>query len=147
MNAFLNPRNSASLANVIAVTAYSISLFQVNEQPKNTNEIFIPQTSFSLAEPIDVQINQLGNNIITMYQVIDVISDDKVPGLASIFIYINENLLAKMTPPSTNTITTLLKDNTTKKHIRYTIQIKPKHVISKSDAQMNITTIKQTKCK
>ena len=37
MNAFLNPRNGASLTNIIGVTAHSISLFQENEQPKNTN--------------------------------------------------------------------------------------------------------------
>ena len=34
MNAFLNPRNGASLTNTIDVTAHSISLFQENEQIK-----------------------------------------------------------------------------------------------------------------
>ena len=52
MNAFLNPRNGASLTNIIDVTAHSTSLFQENEQPKDINEIFIPQTSISIAEPI-----------------------------------------------------------------------------------------------
>ena len=35
MNAFLNPRKGASLANIIDVTAHSISLFQANAQPKD----------------------------------------------------------------------------------------------------------------
>ena len=75
MTAFLNPRNGASLTNIIDVTAHSISLFQENEQPKKTNELFIPQTSISIAEPIDVQIDGLGNNIIQVYQFITIISD------------------------------------------------------------------------
>ena len=45
MSAFLNPRNGASLTNIIDVPAHSISLFQENEQPKNTTEKLIPQTS------------------------------------------------------------------------------------------------------
>ena len=53
MNAFLNPRNGASLTSVIDVTAHNI--FPKNEQPKHTTEISIPQTSISIAEPIDVQ--------------------------------------------------------------------------------------------
>ena len=55
MNAFLNPRNGASLTNVIDVTAHSISLFQENEQPKNITEIFIPQTSTSIAGPHNIK--------------------------------------------------------------------------------------------
>ena len=35
MNAFLNPRNGASLTNIIDVTAHSVSLFQENEQLNN----------------------------------------------------------------------------------------------------------------
>ena len=77
MNAFLNPRNGASLINIIGVTAHSLSTFQEYEQPNNIYEIFIPQTSVSIAEPIDVQINELGNNIITMYQLIGIIRDEK----------------------------------------------------------------------
>ena len=72
MNAFLNPRNGASLTNIIDVTAHSISLFQENEQPKNINGIFIPKTDTSIAEPIDVQIDELGNNTIQMYQLIGI---------------------------------------------------------------------------
>ena len=58
MNAFLNTRNGASLTNIIDVTAHSISLFQEHEQPRNINEMFIPQTSISIAESIDVQIDE-----------------------------------------------------------------------------------------
>ena len=35
MNALLNPRNGASLTNIIDVTAHSVSLFQENEQLNN----------------------------------------------------------------------------------------------------------------
>ena len=45
------------------------------------------QADISIAEPIDVQIDELGGNIIQMYQVIGVISDKKVPGLESILNY------------------------------------------------------------
>ena len=44
MNALLNPRNGASLTNIIDVTAHSISLYQENETPKNISEIFIRKT-------------------------------------------------------------------------------------------------------
>ena len=53
MNA-LDPRNGTSLTNIIDVTAHSISLFQgENEPPKDINDIFIPQTNISIAEPIE----------------------------------------------------------------------------------------------
>ena len=66
MNAFLNPRNGASLTNIIDATAHSISLFQENEQPKNINGMVIPKTGISIAEPIEVQIDELGHNTIKM---------------------------------------------------------------------------------
>ena len=58
-----------------------------------------PQTCISIAEPIDVQIDELGNNIIQMYQLIGIINDEKVHGLERILKYMNENSLAKMTQP------------------------------------------------
>ena len=76
MNAFLNPRNGTSLTNIIDVTAHSISLFQGNEQPKNTNDMFIHKTDISIAEPIEVQINELGNNTIQMHQFISLMNDE-----------------------------------------------------------------------
>ena len=62
-----------------------------------------------MAEPIHVQIDALGNNIIQMYQIIGIINDEQVPGFESILNYMSESLLAKMNQPSTNTIFTLLK--------------------------------------
>ena len=54
-----------------------ISYFQENEQPKNINGIFIPKADINIAEPIDVQIDQLGNNMTQMCQPIGIISDGK----------------------------------------------------------------------
>ena len=71
MNAFLNLHNNGpSLTGIIDVTAHSISLFQENEPPKNIIDIFIPKSDISVAEPYDVQIDELSNNVITMYQFI-----------------------------------------------------------------------------
>ena len=108
MNAFSNSRNVTSLTNIVDVTAHSISLFQENKQPKTINILCIPQTSISISEPIDVQIDELGNSIRTMYQFIGIVTDEQVPGLESILNYMNENLSAKMNQPPTNTIITLL---------------------------------------
>ena len=77
MNALLNPRNGTSLTNIIDVTAHSISLFQENEQPKNINDMFIPKTDISIAEPIEVQIDELVNNATQMYQLIDILVMNK----------------------------------------------------------------------
>ena len=99
MDAFLNPRNGASLTKIIDVTAHIISLFQESKQPKNIYEIIIPQTSISIAEPIDVQIDELGNDIIQVYQLIGTINGGKVPRLESKLNYMNETFLAKMTQP------------------------------------------------
>ena len=71
MNAFLNHHNNGpSLTGIIDVTAHSIRLFQENEPPKNINDISIPKSDISVAEPYDVQVAETGNNIITMYQFI-----------------------------------------------------------------------------
>ena len=69
-----------------------ISLFQEDELPKNTNDIFIPNSDISIAEPHDVQIDESGNNVITMYQFIGYINDTKVGGLESLLKYTNENI-------------------------------------------------------
>ena len=98
MNAFLNPRSGSTLTNMIDVTAHSISLFEEYEQPKNITEMFIPQTSISIAEPIDVKIDELGKNIIQMYQSIGITNDEKVPGLESISNYMNDNFFRKDDP-------------------------------------------------
>ena len=43
MDAFLNPRNGPSLTNIVDATAYSISLFQVNEQLKSMSALYFKQ--------------------------------------------------------------------------------------------------------
>ena len=95
MIAFLNPMNETNLTFIVDVTAHSISLFEENEQPKHIHEIIIPQTSISISEPIDVQTDELGNNMITVYQVIGAINDEEVPGLASILNNMNDNFFSK----------------------------------------------------
>ena len=96
MDAILNPRNGASITNTIGVTASGIHPFQENEQPNDFNDIFVPQTSFSIAEPIEFQMGELGYNIAEMYHLTGIIRGEKVLGFESIFNYANENLLAKM---------------------------------------------------
>ena len=98
MNSFLNPHNGTSLTGVIDVTAHSISLFQENEEPKDIKNIFIPKSDISIAEPYDVQIDELGNNVITMYQFLGDINDTKVAGLESLLNYVHENFFSKDQP-------------------------------------------------
>ena len=81
MNSFLNKNNGTSLTGIIDVVAHSISLFVENEEPQNITDIFIPRADISVAEPYDVIIDELGNNVITMYQFIGDINDEKVGGL------------------------------------------------------------------
>ena len=101
MNAFLNPRNGTILTNIVDVTVYSISLFQENEQLKTINDMFIPKTDTSIAEPIEVQIDELGNNTVQMYQLISIINDEKVGGLESLLNHMNENWFSKDDPAIT----------------------------------------------
>ena len=102
MNSFLNPHNNGpSLTGVIDVTAHSISLFQENEPPKNIIDIFIPKSDISIAVPDDVIIDELSNNVITMYQLIGDINDTKVAGLESLLHYMSENFFTK-DDPATN---------------------------------------------
>ena len=99
MNAFLNPHNGTSLTGVIDLAAHSISLFTLNneqkEEPTDITDIFIPTSTISIAEPYDVQIDELGDNIIQLYQLTGIIDDTKVAGLGSLLNYINENYLVK----------------------------------------------------
>ena len=89
MSAFLNPRNGTSLT-IVDDTAHSISLFQENEQPKNINDMFTPKTDISIAGPIEVQIDKLGNNTTQMYQLIGIIHDEKVGGLEPLLNHVYE---------------------------------------------------------
>ena len=98
MNSFLTPHNGPSLTGVIDVAAHSISLFQENAPPKNIEDIFIPQGDISIALPYDVVIDELGKNVITMYQFIGDINDTEVGGLESLLNYMNENFFTKNDP-------------------------------------------------
>ena len=100
MNSFLNPHNGTSLTGVIDVTAHSVSLYaeDVNEEPINIKSIFIPKTDISISEPVEVQLDELGENVITMYQFIGEINDTKVGGLESLLNYMNENFFSKDEP-------------------------------------------------
>ena len=90
--------------------------------------MFIPKTDINTAEPIDVKIDELDNNIIQIYQLIGIINDEQVLGLASILNHTNEHFLAKMNQPPTNTIITILKNNNEEAHNIYNID-ETKHVI------------------
>ena len=77
MNSFLNPHNKTNLTGIVDITAHSISLYDqsVFSKPENIKGIFIPKNDISVAEPIDVQIDELGDNIITMYQFVGPINE------------------------------------------------------------------------
>ena len=46
--------------------------------------MFVHKTDISIAEPIEVQIDELSNNTIQMYQFLCTITDEKVGGLESL---------------------------------------------------------------
>ena len=77
MNSFLALHNGPSLTGVIDVTAHTISLFQENEPPKNIEDIFTPKSDISIALPYDVIVDELGNNVITMYQCLGILMTQK----------------------------------------------------------------------
>ena len=94
---YLN-NNGPSLTGVIDVTAHSISLFQENAPPKNIEDIFIPKSDLSIALPYGVIIDELGNNVLSMYQFIGDINGTKVGGLESLLNYLNGNCFTKDDP-------------------------------------------------
>ena len=98
MHSFLNTHNGPSLTGITDVTAHSVSLFQKDEPPKNINDLFIPNSDISIAEPYDATIDELGNNVITMYQFIGNINDTKVGGLESLLNNMKENSFSKDEP-------------------------------------------------
>ena len=129
MKAFLNPHsNGPSLTGITDVTAHRISLFQENEPPKNINDIFMPKSDISVAEPYGVQVAELVDNSITMYQFIRDINDTKVGGLESlsiyIYIYIYENFFSKDDPAINGHRYHLIKNNTMKRYMIFTMSVK-----------------------
>ena len=117
MNSFLNPHNNGpSLTGVIDVTAHSISLFQENDTPKDIIDIFIPKKDISKALLYDVQVDALGNNVITMYQLIG----DIIGGLESLLNYMAENFFTKGDPAINGHHYHIIKNNTMKMYIIFT---------------------------
>ena len=51
---------------------------------------FLHKSDISVAGPIEVQIDELGDNIIIMYQFIGETNDTKIGGLESLLNYMNE---------------------------------------------------------
>ena len=134
MNAFLNPNdNGPSSTCVIDVAAHSMSLFQENEPPKNIIGISIPKSDARVAEPYDVQIDELGNNVTTMYQFIGDNNDTKVGGLESLLSYMNENFFSKDDPAINEHHYRIAKNNTMKRYIIFTMSIKSKTPNTKSN--------------
>ena len=76
------------------ITAHSIRLFQ-EEKLTNIFELLINQNNISIAELVETQIDELGNNVITMYQFVGDINDKQVSGLEPILNYVNGNLYTK----------------------------------------------------
>ena len=86
----------------------------------NIEGIFIPQSNISIALPYDVVIDELGNNVITMYQFIGDINDTKVGGLELLLNYMNENFFTKDDPAINEHHYHITKNNLTKKRITFT---------------------------
>ena len=80
------------------MSRHIISLFQENTPPKNIEYIFIPKSDISIALPYDVIIDKLGNDVISMYQFIGDINDEKAGGLESLLNYMIENFFTKDDP-------------------------------------------------
>ena len=82
--------------------------------------MFKPKSDTSIAEPIDVQIDELGNNTIHMYQLIGNINYEKVGGLEPLLNCMNENFFSKDDPAINEHQRHLTKTNTMKKQITFT---------------------------
>ena len=74
----------------------------------------------SIALPYDVIIDELGNNVIFMYQFIGDINDEKVGGLESLLNYMNENFFTKYDPAINEYHYHITKNNITKKQLTFT---------------------------
>ena len=120
--------NRPSLTGITDVTAHSMSLFQENEPPQNIKDTFIPKRDISVAEPYDFQIDETGNHIITMYKFIGEISDTKVGGLEPLLNYMDEDFFSKDGPAINEHHYHILKNNTTKRYMTFTMSIKAKHL-------------------
>ena len=142
MNSFLNPHNGTSLTGVIDITAHSMSIFQENESPQNIKDTFLNKNTISIAEPYDVQIDENGDNFITMYQFIGHINDTTVAGLESLLNYMNENFFSKDEPAvNEHQYHVTIKQYTEETHNIYNIDKSNLITLSITAIQMNIITI------
>ena len=112
--------------------------------------MFMPKNDISIAEPVEVQIDEVGNNTIQMYQFIGTMNDEQVGGLEPILNYMNDNFFSKDDPAiNEHHCNTTKKQYYEETHNIYNIYIytyiKPKHIIFKLKyIHMNIITIKHT---
>ena len=60
---------------------------------KPVNDMFKPKTDIGITEPIEVQIDELGNDTTQMCQLISTIKDEKVGGLEPLLNHMNENFV------------------------------------------------------
>ena len=61
--------------------------------------MLIPKTDISIAEPVEVQMGELGNGNFQMYQLIGIINDEKVCGLEPLLNYEWKSFSVKTTQP------------------------------------------------
>ena len=101
------------------------------------NNNFILKSDISVAEPYDIQIDEAGNNITTMYQSIGETSDTKVGGFERLLNYMNENFFSKDDPAINEHHYHIVKNTTVKKHMIFTISIKNKTFNSKNNRFLN----------
>ena len=48
-----------------------------------------------MAKPVEIQIDELGNNVTAIYEFVGDMDDNKAPGLERIFNYISDNFFAR----------------------------------------------------
>ena len=73
-------------------------MFQRDGTVKHILDILFPYGYIAIAELVDVQINEICNNVIQLYQFVGEINDKRIPGLESILNCINESCLNKADP-------------------------------------------------
>ena len=78
--------------------------------------------------PYDVQVDELSNNYITMYQLIGEINDTKVGGLESLLNYKTENFFTKDDPATNEHHYHITKNNTIKIYMILTTSIKNQNI-------------------
>ena len=105
--------------------------------------MFIHKTDIRIAEPIEAQIDELGNTTIQMYQLIGTINDEKAGGLESLLNYMNANLFSKDDPATNEHHYHITKKQYNEEtHNIYNLDKTKTYNIKTIDMHMNIITIK-----